>query len=228
VSAAAKAEGTGYSKETGYGAYLEIVLGDDQAPLPNPDQIEPGDRFLIPIASEGVPQEVEPREERPTPKDKLMETECRGIGTCKTRIGIDIERPEGPLEKFEGPQIEFGQDYGLGGEIVLGERSTWRVPWGTFSTEAATARAVDRMELDWKDDSIIPTDIDVDVGAGATAGGIGTSFGDEDTNVSVGVSAGPSVGLRVKGHGLEGGGERYSVGGDFWILSVGFTYTDRP
>jgi hypothetical protein len=81
------------------------------------------------------------------------------------------------------------------------------------------------MEMDWKDDSVIPTDIDVDIGAAATAGGVGTSFGDEDDNVSVGVSAGPGVGLRVKGHGLEGGRERYHVGGDFLIFSVGFTYT---
>ncbi len=54
TSASAKQVGTGHSKESGYGAYEDIILGDNLEPLPNPDRIEPGADHLVPKATADV------------------------------------------------------------------------------------------------------------------------------------------------------------------------------
>jgi len=200
----------------------------------NPNRLEMRERIRftpwrelapLPVDAEDVPMEATGV---PMVKDKLLEGECRSLGSCRTRIGIDIERESGPLKRFEGPKVDVGLDNGPGGDVVLGSRSSWRVPWGEVSAEGGTARAADRLKLDWQSDSVIPTDLDLDVGATASAGALGTVFGSEERNVSGGVSLGPGLGLRMAGHGVDGGKERYSVGVDFLIFNLGFTYTTDP
>ena len=44
-----------YGPDTGYGARTGMVLGADGKPLPHPDQLEPGQAYLIPIGSTAKP-----------------------------------------------------------------------------------------------------------------------------------------------------------------------------
>jgi len=163
------------------------------------------------------------------PIDRRYARECRDFSSCWMRIGFDIKRDSGPLDRFEMAKVDFGLKNGAGADVVLGSRSTWRVlPWVNVSAEVATAKAVARVGLDWKNDSVIPTDLDLDVGAGVTAYGIGGVVGNENNNISVGGSEGLGIGLRLQGHGVEGGGARYSMGVDALFFSLGATYTTDP
>ena len=228
VSASARNEHTGYPQESAYGAYHDIVFGDDLNPLPNPDLIEPGDEYLIPIQSESVLETFSEPHKPPkySASDNLIDARCDVLTACIARVGMDKQMSEGPFKRIEWSKMEIGYEGGEAKAEARMARVTGRTPIGEVQGELMSAEAHAKISYDREGtDGWVPTSLDAGIGAMATAVGGEATLGSSDNNVTGGLSLSVGAGANVMVGRLSTGQLRYSADLSILFYKVGVTIT---